>query len=357
MNYKTRELITKGSMRAIDFIAACIEDSRRIGASDIHIDPRERDVVVRIRHDGVLEELCRYDLVVHIEVIACLKIMSNLRLDEHYIPQDGRIHIETPEKVDMRIVVTPSYFGEAAVLRLLRSYQTDTTLESLGFEANDAALLSQRIQSGTGLYIIAGPTGSGKTTTLYALLSELVSPEYSVITIEDPIEYIFPGTRQIAVNNNTHFRFAEGLRSVLRQDPDVIVVGEIRDAETARIAISAALTGHKVMATIHTTSALGVRTRFVDMGIDQYMIDATLRVAIAQKLVRKLCDECKFKKDEETYVSAGCDTCSGKGFSGRIAVYEIWTKNECTPSCVDDGIKKAKMGIVALEDVMALSCV
>ncbi len=343
-------------MNIIDFVDTLISDAYHANASDIHIDPKQEKVIIRIRSDGLLEEICQYPIVFHNEVIARLKVMSNMRLDEHFIPQDGRIHVEGEHVRDIRIVITPSYFGEAAVLRILRPYNQTITLESLGFSKEDEGFLNKKANSGNGLYIVAGPTGSGKTTTLYAIVSGIISKESSVISIEDPIEYILSETRQIAVNHAVGFRFPEGLRSVLRQDPDVIIVGEIRDSETARIAVSAALTGHRVFATIHTNSADEVVTRFIDMGIERYMIEATLKLVVAQRLVRCLCIKCVSQSSSDEWVSSGCIECREKGYAGRTVVYELVSGQYKSISLIEDGIKKSKQGKVLLADIMSLSC-
>lgn len=359
------------SLSAVGIVDALISHARKVGASDIHIDPGEEKVLVRVRIDGSLCEFVTYTTLVHHEVIARIKVLAGLKLDEHYVPQDGRIRIE--KLCDVRVVVTPSYFGEAAVLRILRPYNEHTTLETLGFSTTDVEKIKTVLKKPSGLILIAGSTGSGKTTSLYTLLKNLLAPDKSVVTIEDPIEYILPGARQVAIRGE-RMGFAHVLRSVLRQDPNVIMVGEIRDQETAKVALSAALTGHFVLSTIHTKSAEATLTRLGDMGIERYLIDATVSLIIAQKLVPTLCPSCAGEElpteAEKQFVqeyggdgigtivsSKGCKACGYKGYAGRTALYELLFEGEEQPerTLIEDGIEKARMGVVALTHVMSLT--
>ncbi len=266
-------------------------------ASDIHIEPAEREVIVRYRIDGILRPAMTLPKQVAAGVVARIKVMSNLKLDEHRLPQDGRFKIETPEyKISFRVSIMPVFDGEKIVMRLLPETSKGFTLETLGFNSHDLELLHKAIRRPTGMILATGPTGSGKTTTLYTILDILNKPGVNIVTVEDPIEYRMPGINQTQVKPEIGLTFASGLRSILRQDPDIVMVGEIRDNETAGLAINAALTGHLVLSTLHTNSAAGALPRLLDMKVEPFLIASTVNAIIAQRLIRTLCPE------KETYV-------------------------------------------------------
>ena len=261
------------------------------GASDIHIEPMENEVLVRYRIDGILHDAMTLPKHAAPTIVARLKVLSNLKLDEKRLPQDGRFKMEMDgQKVSFRVSILPTFFGEKVVMRLLRENRSGFTLEGIGFHGSSLERLQRAMRATTGIILVTGPTGSGKTTTLYTVLDLLNTPEVNVSTIEDPVEYQMPRINQTQVKAEIGFTFAAGLRSLMRQDPDVIMVGEIRDQETASLAINAALTGHLVLATVHTNSASATVARLVDMGIETFLLVSTLRVAVGQRLVRKLSD-------------------------------------------------------------------
>src|SRR6056297_1644890 len=267
------------------------------GASDIHIEPMEEDVLVRYRTDGILHDAMKLPKIAAGSIVARLKVLSNLKLDQKRLPQDGRFKMEMDgQKVAFRVSMLPVFYGEKVVMRLLRENRSGFSLEGIGFHGSTLERVHRATRSTTGIILVTGPTGSGKSTSLYTILDILNTPEVNISTIEDPIEYQMPRVNQSQVKPDIGFTFAAGLRSLMRQDPDVIMVGEIRDEETASLAINAALTGHLVLATIHTNSAAGTIARLVDMGAETFLLVSTLRVAIGQRLVRKLAD------DKEPYV-------------------------------------------------------
>ncbi|MFA6408244.1 MAG: GspE/PulE family protein [Candidatus Paceibacterota bacterium] len=266
------------------------------GASDIHIEPMEGQVLVRYRIDGILHDAMTLPKAAAAGIVARIKVLSNLKLDEKRLPQDGRFKMETEaDRVSFRVSILPTFFGEKIVMRLLRETGEGFTLESLGFHGENTERIHNALKQTTGIILISGPTGSGKTTTLYTMLDILNQPDVNISTVEDPIEYQMKRVNQTQVNPQIGFTFASGLRSLVRQDPDIIMVGEIRDSETASLAINAALTGHLVLSTIHTNSAAGAIPRLIDMGVEPFLLVSTLRVIIGQRLVRKLCDS------KETY--------------------------------------------------------
>jgi len=259
------------------------------GASDIHIEPMETEVLVRYRIDGILHDAMTLPRVAASSIVARIKVLSNLKLDEKRLPQDGRFKMEMDgQKVSFRVSVLPIFFGEKVVMRLLRENRSGFTLEGIGFHGASLERVHGAMKQTTGIILVTGPTGSGKTTTLYTVLDLLNTPEVNISTIEDPIEYQMPRVNQTQVKPDIGFTFANGLRSLMRQDPDIIMVGEIRDQETANLAINAALTGHLVLATVHTNSAAGTVARLMDMGVESFLLVSTLRVAVGQRLVRKL---------------------------------------------------------------------
>lgn len=313
----------------VETIDALLVYAVKMRASDIHIDPRERDIFVRLRIDGVMEQAGVLPKRLHEETIARLKILCGVRTDLHTVPQDGRwrAHIDGVTH-NIRASFMPTYHGENAVLRLLPHRSSDViSFARLGFGPDHVRAMNDALGFTNGLILVAGPTGSGKTTTLHTCLSLKSHEPISIITLEDPIEYEISGVRQVHIRESQGVTFSSGLRSAVRQDPDVIMVGEIRDRETAKVAVHTALTGHLVLSTIHTGSALEVLARLVDMGVDRYLIAATIRLIVGQRLVRTVCHEC---------FSHGCSLCRDIGFVGRSVIAETLF--------VDDGFRKIISG-------------
>lgn len=323
-----------------DLLSKMITEAKGIDASDIHIEKYEETCRVRFRIDGKLIEKYEIPVSDYPSFINRIKIQSSLDIAEKRLPQDGRIFFnQNGIKIDIRVSILPTLYGEKAVLRLLGSDATDIDLESLGFKQKEFAYYMDGVCQPNGIVLISGPTGSGKTTTLYGTLKVLNKTDTNISTIEDPIEYTLEGINQVQVQNNIGLTFAQALRSFLRQDPDVIMLGEIRDGETANMAIRAALTGHLVLSTIHTNSAWESIARLEDMGVPSYLVATTLRTSVAQRLLRKLCSHCKetvpfetemlpagFKspeKIEEVFVPVGCEHCYQTGYMGRKAIYEV----------------------------------
>ena len=311
-------------------------------ASDIHIEPYQATVKVRYRIDGILYDILSLPRKIHSPLASRVKIMAKLNIAEKRLPQDGRIEIKVADRsVDIRVSTIPTAFGERVVLRLLDKTSSILMLSDLGMDARKVGIFNRLIKSPYGIVLVTGPTGSGKTTTLYAALSSINSPEVNIITIEDPIEYQIDGIGQIQVNPKIELTFAQGLRSIVRQDPDVILVGEIRDRETAEIAIQSSLTGHLVFSTLHTNDAASAVTRLIDMGIEPFLVTSSVIAIIAQRLVRVLCPKCKEastpddeslanlgvdKKQLENHVlyrKQGCAACMNTGYRGRTAIFEI----------------------------------
>ena len=345
----TAEILSRpGPIAIIDFVEVCIEEAYQLRASDIHVCPTEFEVQLRLRVDGVLQNRCAFPKTILPEIISRIKVLSNLRTDEHQAAQDGRFRMNTKTgaPIDVRVSITPTYYGENAVLRLLADHASAYSLERLGFSDSDRQKIEYAITQPHGMILATGPTGSGKTTTLYTVIKMLNSKEVSIITIEDPIEYAIPGITQIQINPRTGLTFAAGLRSILRQDPNIIMVGEIRDPETAGIAVNTALTGHLLLSTLHTSDSATTLPRLLDMGIDAYLVASTVNVAIGQRLVRQICERCKesyelsdaelhnlelslpdrlkHQKISRTfYQGKGCKTCEKTGYTGRIGIYEV----------------------------------
>ncbi|PLY08907.1 MAG: hypothetical protein C0624_02775 [Desulfuromonas sp.] len=311
------------------------------GGSDVHLEPYEEHAVVRYRVDGVLREVSSYPMQQYPALVSRIKIMANLDIAERRIPQDGRITIKILDReYDLRVASIPLLHGEGVVMRILDKGSINKSLDQLGFSADLLAAMQGQLHRPHGIFLVTGPTGSGKTTTLYAALASILSPESKIITVEDPVEYHLDGISQIHVNPKVGLSFAAGLRSVLRLDPDIIMVGEIRDTETAEIAVRAALTGHLVFSTLHTNDAVSAAARLVDMGIPPYLLASSLNGILAQRLVRKLCEFCKEETSpdetlkgmfqaagktapEVVWRAHGCDECSGSGYQGRVGVYEL----------------------------------
>lgn len=311
-----------------------VEQAFGAGASDLHLEPMRDAVRVRIRVDGLLRELVRLPLAAHSTLVTQLKVAANMDIAEKRVPQDGRIALELDGRsVDLRLSTLPTTLGEKIAIRLL-AQQELLQLEELGFTQANLACYRRLFTQPNGLILLTGPTGSGKTSTLYATLAELDEATRNIITLEDPVEYSLPGINQVAVNRRSGMTFAKGLRAIVRQDPDVIMLGEIRDEETAGIAVQAALTGHLVLSTLHTNSAAGAVYRLLDMGIAPYLLAAALRGVVAQRLVRRLCPACRRQRTataaERSFLGAatvweqqGCEQCHAAGYRGRVAVQEV----------------------------------
>jgi type IV pilus assembly protein PilB len=400
----------------INIVNSILEHSVFENSSDIHIEPTELDVVVRFRIDGILREMMHLPKAVQSGIVARIKILSNLKIDEHMIPQDGRFKISVQgETLSFRVSIIPVYDGEKIVMRLLHEGQKPLTLDELGFLPGIKELVDEAIEKPHGMVLVTGPTGSGKTTTLYSILGMLNQPDVNICTIEDPIEYHVTGINQSQINPKAGFTFASGLRSFLRQDPDIIMVGEIRDKETAEIAIHAAMTGHLVLSTLHTNDAPTTIPRLLDMDIPPFLVAFTANIIIAQRLVRKICPNCKesfkltskelkqlhslidkskmttlFKEHGVTlttkektlesltfYRGKGCKKCEGSGYKGRIGIYEVMVIDEELQKIINtkanandikahaikngmltlfqDGLIKSKQGMTTIEEVLRAS--
>ncbi len=312
----------------IRMINALLTQSLREGASDIHIEPFEQTSVVRFRIDGALRDVVRPRKAIHASLISRIKIMSQLDIAEKRLPQDGRITLRVGGKpVDVRVSTLPTGHGERAVLRLLDKEAGRLDLSHLGMSPALLPQFDHMINQPHGIVLVTGPTGSGKTTTLYAALSRLNATTTNILTVEDPIEYDLVGVGQTQVNARIDMSFAKALRAILRQDPDVIMIGEIRDLETAQIAVQASLTGHLVLATLHTNDAAAAVTRLLDMGIEPFLLSSSLLGVMAQRLVRKLCEHCK-QPDGQYWKAVGCDKCGHTGYQGRVGVYELLETTE-----------------------------
>jgi type II secretion system protein E len=327
----------------IRLVNTIISGAVSAGASDIHLEPFEDQIVLRYRIDGVLQETAPPPKSLYPAVASRIKLMAGMDITERRIPQDGRIKVKTAERViDIRAAVVPTLYGEEIVMRILNRESMLLGLEQLGFSAANLHKFQKVIREPHGMILVTGPTGSGKTTTLYAALQILNEPGRKIITIEDPVEYQLKGVNQIQVNPKVNFSFAQGLRTVVRHDPDVILVGEIRDRETAEVAIQSALTGHLVFATLHTNDAPSAFTRLIDMGVEGFLVASTVQAVLAQRLVRRICPHCRtayqptateldiLRQDGVVQLmhGVGCDECNMIGYRGQIGVFEFLTSNE-----------------------------
>ncbi len=335
----------------IRLVNVTLLDALRAGASDVHIEPLAAELRVRYRLDGVLREMTRVGRQYQAAVVSRIKIMAGLDIAERRKPQDGRIRLRLAERdVDLRVSTLPGLHGEGIVLRLLDTGVTTPDLRTLGMPGFIRTQVEQLVSRTGGLMLVTGPTGSGKTTTLYAALAKLNTSAVKIVTVEDPIEYRIDGVTQVPVNVKAGMGFAAALRSILRHDPDIIMVGELRDAETATIAIQAALTGHLVLSTLHTTDAVGAVTRLVDMGVEPYLVSATLQGALAQRLVRVLCTDCATLRaptamELQRWIGAttrphearGCESCAGTGYRGRRGIYELFVPDEHLRTAIVNG--------------------
>ncbi len=378
----------------VKLINYLVFDAVRQNASDIHIEPDDNETRVRYRVDGTLAEMFKPPHRMHAALVSRLKIMSQLDISERRLPQDGGIHVMMQGRpIDLRISTLPGPHGEKVVIRIFDDRSTLVNLEKLGFEGDMLVEFRRLIAAPNGVLLVTGPTGSGKTTTLYSVLNELNSPEVNISTVEDPIEFNLHGINQFQTNEKIGFTFATALRSLLRQDPDIIMVGEVRDPETAAIAVQAALTGHLVITTLHTNDAASAVTRLANVGIEPYLVAASVVGILAQRLVRKICTHCRETytppeplrrlggsaiADLETfYRGRGCPKCRGTGFQGRIGIYELLSVNEEIRELIisgaalaeiraaaarnnlstlrTDGMKKVRAGITTLEEVIQAS--
>lgn len=380
-------------------VSTVLEYAIKSRASDVHIEPQEERVRVRYRIDGILYERLSLPKGVQDAVISRIKILSGLKIDEHRIPQDGRFNFKyTDQEVDLRVSVLPASFGEKIVMRLLRKSGGVPSLTDLGIRGTAQKALETAILRPHGIIIICGPTGSGKTTTLYSILSKLNTTKVNISTLEDPIEYEIPGINQVQINPDVGLTFADGLRAFLRQDPNIILVGEIRDKETTDLAIQAALTGHLVFSTLHTSNASGALPRLIDMGAETFLLASTMTAVVGQRIVRKICPDCKesYSPNLEIlaeiktalgdlmppspnllYKGRGCETCGQSGYLGRIGIYEVMpitqaishlilvrsdantieeeAKKEGMITIKQDGYLKAIEGITTIEEVLRVA--
>lgn len=330
----------------IRMLNALLTQAARDGASDIHIEPYERHSSVRFRVDGGLREVVQPNRALHAALISRLKIMAQLDIAEKRLPQDGRISLRLGERaIDVRVSTLPSAHGERAVLRLLDKSAGRLTLTDVGMEGRTRERFEALVRQPHGILLVTGPTGSGKSTTLYAALQTLDAARTNIMTVEDPIEYELPGIGQTQVNPKIDLTFAKALRAILRQDPDVIMIGEIRDFETAQIAIQASLTGHLVLATLHTNDAASAVTRLTDMGVEPFLLSSSLLGVLAQRLVRKTCTACH---------GAGCDACGDSGYSGRTGIFELLTVDDALRGLIHAQASEAQLRETALRSGMTL---
>ena len=332
----------------IRMLNALLTQAAKDGASDIHIEPYERSSSVRFRVDGTLREVVQPNRALHAALISRLKIMAELDIAEKRLPQDGRISLRIGGRaIDVRVSTLPSAHGERAVLRLLDKTESKFTLEALGMTGEVLAAFNRLVHQPHGIVLVTGPTGSGKTTTLYASLGRIDTATTNVLTVEDPIEYELAGIGQTQVNPKIDLSFAKALRAILRQDPDVIMIGEIRDFETAQIAIQASLTGHLVLATVHTNDAPSTVTRLTDMGVEPFLLSSSLLGVLAQRLVRKLCPQCKKVDPRGRYHPVGCAACGQTGYKGRTGVYELMRADEKVSALIHNRAAESQLFVAA----------
>jgi general secretion pathway protein E len=339
----------------IRMINALLTQAARENASDIHIEPYERRSVVRFRRDGVLHDVVTPNRALHAAMVSRIKIMASLDIAEKRLPQDGRLGVRIAGRgVDVRVSTLPSSHGERVVLRLLDKDPAHLDLGHLGMADDTMVRIDHLIRQPHGILLVTGPTGSGKTTTLYAALSRLDTRRQNIMTVEDPVEYDLAGIGQIPVNPRIDLGFAKALRAILRQDPDVVMIGEIRDAETAQIAIQASLTGHLVLATLHTNDAISATTRLTDMGVEPFLLASSLLGVIAQRLVRRLCPHCRTRRPVETndglprgirqpFHPVGCAKCAHTGYMGRIGIYELLEVDDRLRQLIHHGANEAAL--------------
>jgi len=362
---KTEDLLDSASdAPIIRLINGLIAEAVRSGASDVHVEPFEDRVSVRLRVDGVLREMVSLSGRLAPPLTSRIKVMARLDIAEKRIPQDGRLTLTLAGKgVDVRVSTLPSRYGERVVLRLLDKDSARFTLDQLGMAPQQLEDFRKVLAQPNGVVLVTGPTGAGKTTTLYAALNLLNDQTRNILTVEDPVEYAVEGVGQTQVNTKVGMTFATGLRAILRQDPDVVMVGEIRDVETAEIAVQASLTGHLVLSTVHTNSAAAAVTRLRDMGVESYLLATTVKAIVAQRLVRRLCPQCKQAYEPDAgerrmldlaegetatlWRPAGCDSCGGTGYAGRRGVYEVLTVDDAIASMIHDDAREADIALQA----------
>nr|WP_294016900.1 type II secretion system ATPase GspE [Sphingomonas sp.] len=373
----------------IRLINALLLEAVKEGASDVHVETQEKRVVVRFRIDGVLRDKLEPRRELAPLLVSRIKVMAKLDIAEKRVPQDGRVTLRIGgHDVDARVSTIPTQHGERVVMRLLEKGSLSLDMEALGMSERDRAVFARLLERPHGMLLVTGPTGSGKTTSLYAALHRLNDRKRNIMTVEDPIEYELAGVAQTQVNTRTGMTFARGLRAILRQDPDVIMVGEIRDQETAEVAVRSAMTGHFVLSTLHTNSAVGSVTRLIDMGVERYLLAPMLVGVAAQRLVRRLCPSCRrqdvasegdslllggaLKPGKKLWRAVGCDDCHGDGYRGRAGLYEVIAVDEKlqamihegaseaaietharrnNPSLLDDGVDKVRAGVTTVEEV------
>jgi len=398
-NIEEKDILTMASEAPIiKLVNHILYQAVKRHASDIHIEPFEKEIIVRYRIDGVMYNVMTPPKRIQGALVSRIKIMADLNIAEKRMPQDGRIQIKVADQaIDIRVSVLPTSFGERIVMRLLYKSRSLASIKDLGMSERDYKVLIENIHKPNGIIYITGPTGSGKTTTLYSILTELNKPEVNIITVEDPVEYQMTGIGQVQVQDKIGMTFAAALRSILRQDPDIIMIGETRDQETAQIAIQSALTGHLVLSTLHTNSAPATITRLLDMGIEPYLIASSVELAIAQRLVRKLCDYCKkpYKPSVELlksiglteqeaskitfYEPVGCEECGFSGYKGRLPIFEVMVMTEgiarltmeradtavIRKQAIKDGmtlliqdvIRRIKEGLTTIEEVLSVATI
>lgn len=366
---------TANSAPTIRLVNSMLERAITERASDIHMEPREADLVVRMRIDGVMRQIMNVPKDVQSSVISRVKIMSGMDISEHRVPQDGRFNVRVKDKdIDMRVNTLPTVYGEKIVMRLLDKSGGRVTKEAVGLTGADMTKYDEMLRIRNGVLLVVGPTGSGKSTTMYAMINQLNTPDVNMVTLEDPVEYNIDGINQVQINAKVGMTFASGLRAILRQDPDIIAVGEIRDGETADIALRSAITGHIVLSTIHTNDAVGTIDRLRDMGCEPYIIASALKGVISQRLVRRICPDCKtaYKPtpeelldmrlpedaDETWYRGTGCPNCFNRGYRGRVAVFEMLVIDrkvrdliyaQAGRAAVEKELKRPENGFVSME--------
>jgi type IV pilus assembly protein PilB len=378
--------------RVIRMVNQILEDALRVGASDIHLEPFEDSCAVRLRVDGELRALTPPTKAQFVPIISRFKILAKMDIAEKRVPQDGAIALrDGAKRIDLRVSTVPTVYGEKMVMRILDKGAIPIELTGLGFDERQSKDLIESIRMPHGLMLVTGPTGSGKSTTLYACLNLLNEPDTNICTVEDPVEYKFKGINQVQVKAQVGLTFAGALRAFLRQDPDVIMVGEVRDQETAGICLRAALTGHFVLSTIHTNDSLSAVNRLTDMGIEPFLLASTLRVLEAQRLIRRLCRECRepyqcnpetatlhgLEPGQQLYRPKGCDKCHGSGYKGRIGVFEVVritprmasliqsrtplpelraaAREQGMKLLLDSGMDKVRDGLTSLEEVLTVA--
>ena len=396
---KFLKMVSTDEFPISDVLDEIVEESLKQSASDIHFEPMPNEVMLRLRIDGKLHEIVLIKKDIYINLLNRIKVLAHIRIDEHYAPQDGAIRYISREKhiIDLRVSIIPVLDGEKVAIRVLSDYLKSAAFEDLGFNEEQKEMINKACEKSYGMILTTGPTGSGKTTTLYSLIRKLHSKEVNITTIEDPVEYRIPGVNQIQVNSLKNVTFEKGLRSIVRQDPNIILVGEIRDRETAEIAINAALTGHLLLSTFHANDAATAIPRLLDMGAEPFLLSSTLNLIIAQRLARRLCLNCRFSEeisvsklpkeaqkyfDKETvrlYKSKGCEKCNNTGYKGRVGIFEfiyitpeiqelvtsgegvssqrIWqiAKSQKAISFFEDGLLDVKNGIISIDELIRVA--